>query len=118
MAIGLSLADQAVECFGVDNQIRKAAEECLELAAALLKIADIAGGFNDITISKAVEEIADVEICIEQLKEVFDSSVISAVKKKKEFRLFDTIQTFRASRDKNNRGRLEPVAPWETSGAE
>ena len=118
MAIGLSLADQAVECFGVDNQIRKAAEECLELAAALLKIADTAGGFNDITISKAVEEIADVEICIEQLKEIFDSSAISAVKKKKEFRLFDTIQTFRASRDKNNRGRLESVASWETSGAE
>ena len=118
MAIGLSLADQAVECFGVDNQIRKAAEECLELAAALLKIADVTGGFNDITISQVVEEIADVEICIEQLKEVFDSSVISAVKKKKEFRLFDTIQAFRSSRDKNNRGRLESVATWETSGAE
>ena len=118
MAIGLSLAEQAVECFGVDNQIRKAAEECLELAAALLKIADVTGGFNDITISKAVEEIADVEICIEQLEEIFGSSAISAVKKKKEFRLFDTIQTFRASRDKNNRGRMESVAPWETSGAE
>ena len=118
MAIGLSLADQAVECFGIDNQVRKAAEECLELAAALLKIADVTGGFNDITISKAVEEIADVEICIEQLKEIFDSSVISAIKKKKEIRLFDTIQAFRASRDKNNRGRLESVASWETSGAE
>lgn len=118
MAGGLSLAEQAVECFGFDNQVRKAAEECLELAAALLKIADVTGGFNDITISKAVEEIADVEICIEQLKEIFDSSVIGAVKKKKEIRLFDTIQTFRASRDKNNRGRLESVASWETSGAE
>ena len=118
MSGGLSLADQAVECFGIDNQVRKAAEECLELAAALLKIADVTGGFNDITISKAVEEIADVEICIEQLKEIFDSSIISAVKKKKEFRLFDTIQAFRTSRDKNNRGRLESVASWETSGAE
>ena len=118
MAIGLSLADQAVECFGIDNQVRKAAEECLELAAALLKIADIAGGFNDITISKVVEEIADVSICIEQLEEIFGSSAISAVKKKKEFRLFDTIQTFRASRDKNNRGRMESVASWETPGAE
>ena len=118
MAGRLTLGEQAIDCFGIDNQIRKAAEECLELAAALLKIADIAGGFNDITISKAVEEIADVEICIEQLKEIFDSSIISAVKKKKEFRLFDTIQAFRASRDKNNRGRLESVAPWETSGAE
>ena len=119
MAGRLTLAEQAIDCFGTENQIRKAAEECSECSAALMKLFDLAGeGFSDANIKKAIEEIADAEICLDQLKEVFDSSAISAIKKKKEIRLFDTIQAFRASRDKNNRGRLESVASREASRAE
>ena len=99
MSRGLSLADQAVECFGKENQIKKAVEEFSEAAAALMKLFDVAGeGFSDANIEKAIEEIADAEICLDQLHKIFDSHAIAKIKWQKEGRLFDTICRVRNER--------------------
>jgi hypothetical protein len=51
MAGRLTLAEQAIDCFGIDNQIRKAAEECSECSAALLKILDISAEEQKMSLS-------------------------------------------------------------------
>ena len=102
MSRGLSLADQAVECFGKENQIKKAVEEFSEAAAAaLMKLFDVAGeGFSDANIEKAIEEIADAEICLDQLHKIFDSHAIAKIKWQKEGRLFDKICRARENKSK------------------
>lgn len=99
MAGRLTLAEQAIDCFGFENQTRKAAEECLELASSLLKLKDLANGDIDATIETVIKEIADVKVCIEQLEKIFDSEAIAKAKKEKENRLFDTICRFRSERN-------------------
>lgn len=53
----------AVERFGAEHQIRKAAEELGELIQALMRY-----GNGEPVIGNVCEEIADVEIMLEQLK--------------------------------------------------
>lgn len=113
MAGRLTLAEQAIDCFGPENQTRKAAEECLELAASLLKLADKANGRSDENIIKAIEEIADVKICIEQLENIFCLEAINKAKNQKEIRLFDTICRHRSER---NPGGLANIPSCKASG--
>ena len=113
MAGRLTLAEQAIDCFGSENQTRKAAEECLELAASLLKLADKANGHSDENINKAIEEIADVKICIEQLENIFCAQKIASVKNQKEVRLFETICKCRYER---NAGGLANIPSCKASG--
>lgn len=59
----------AIETFGVESQITKCIEECAELIQALCK------RDHDNTI----EEIVDVEICLEQMKTIFINDAKSSV---------------------------------------
>lgn len=63
----------AVDRFGEDSQRLKAAEECAELAAALLQ-----QGFRPGTesIDRVIEEIADVQIMLDQLRILYDPQAI------------------------------------------
>lgn len=54
---------QAVKWFGVEHQIKKAAEELGELIQALMRYSN-----GEPVIGNVCEEIADVEIMLEQLK--------------------------------------------------
>ena len=114
MAGRLTLAEQAIDCFGIDNQIRKAAEECSECSAALLKILDIsAEETKDELISKAIGEIADVKICIEQLEKIFDLHAIQKAKYQKEGRLFDKICRARDNGVRPGSGNVSSdQTPW------
>lgn len=56
---------KALEFYGVDAQLKKTAEECAELIQAIMK--------NESTYNVA-EEIADVLICLEYLKEIYGIS--------------------------------------------
>ena len=61
-----SLYETAIKFFGETNQVNVAIEECSELIKALCKLRR--GG----DLSSVFEEIADVEIMLEQLKIIFD----------------------------------------------
>lgn len=113
MAGRLSLAEQAIDCFGPENQTNKAIEECLELASSLLKLKDKASGLNEENIDKVIKEIADVKICIEQLEIIFCQQAIAKAKNKKEIRLFDTICRHRSER---NAGGLANIPSGKASG--
>lgn len=55
--------ERAVRSFGRDHQIRKAVEELGELSSALMRL-----GNGEPVIGNVAEEIADVEIMLEQVK--------------------------------------------------
>lgn len=60
---------KAIQTWGTLAQIDKAVEECAELIQALQKRKlDVAPSFID----DVLEEMADVEIMLEQLKDMFD----------------------------------------------
>lgn len=63
-----ALYEMAVKHYGMQSQIDVAIEEMSELIKALLKTRRVGGG----SVSSVAEEIADVEIMIEQLKIIFD----------------------------------------------
>ncbi|APM39419.1 hypothetical protein [Clostridium kluyveri] len=67
---------RAISYYGIQHQEEKAIEECSELIQALVK--DIHGKEHNVE-----EEIADVEIVLEQLKYVFDVKKIDEFKRKK-----------------------------------
>ena len=83
-----TLARAAIAKFGVENQTRKAVEELTELSLALQRALDGRDDNDNIR-----EEIADVEIMLEQLRVMYDAKMpelVSSVddwKKKKISRL-------------------------------
>ena len=82
---------QAINKFGMYNQIIKTMEELAELQVELAKFFDMTNKeFDSETI---LEEMADVEIMLEQLKIIFDChDIIDAVKVKKLKRLKGLIE--------------------------
>lgn len=62
-----STYEKLEEMFGRNHQLAVAIEECSELIKVLTKV--IRGAENDM---KIAEEIADVEICLDQLKLFYD----------------------------------------------
>lgn len=64
--------------FGAEEQTRKAAEECVELSLELLHALD--GRAN---MDKIAEEMADVEIMLEQLRLIYGAEEVEAWKLKK-----------------------------------
>ena len=64
--------NEIINKFGKDNQILKCVEELTELSQVLCKIMSADGG--GITKDKAIEEIADVEIMLNQIKIILDIS--------------------------------------------
>ena len=76
---------KAVSTWGVDNQLDQAIEECAELICA---IRHHRRGRS----CSLVEEIADVEIMISQMRLIFGAGVIDAVKKAKLARLAEKLE--------------------------
>lgn len=64
------ICKDAIQIFGVQHQLIKAGEELAELGQQVLKAAN-----GDINKGHIAEEIADVEIMLEQLKIIFDRRV-------------------------------------------
>lgn len=82
-----SLYDTAIKFFGETNQVNVAIEECSELIKALCKLRR--GG----DLSSVFEEMADVEIMLEQLKIIFDcDNEVSVYRVKKLSRLKERIE--------------------------
>ena len=61
--------EKVIEKYGVEHQSRQAMEECAELIQAINKILRYP---TPAARAHLIEEIADVEIMIEQLKEIYD----------------------------------------------
>ena len=64
------ICEDAIQIFGVQHQLIKAGEELAELGQQVLKAAN-----GDVNKGHIAEEIADVEIMLEQLKIIFDRRV-------------------------------------------
>ena len=75
----------AINIYGVDAQIDIAVEECSELIKALMKFRR--GSGEETTAHDVCEEIADVEIMVDQLQLVFDSEYVDFVREEKIKRL-------------------------------
>lgn len=86
-----NIFSKIIAIFGEKNQILKTAEECNELAHALIKYAVIEG--KPISDQRILKEIADVEVMIIQLKTMMmedeDSNCITKYSHVKERVLFD-----------------------------
>lgn len=81
---------KAIDTYGADNQCLKAVEEMSELTKALLKIrfAKKAGVEHDILLDAISEEMADVEIMLEQLHMIYQNDKkVSEYREKKIERL-------------------------------
>lgn len=66
---------RVIRKFGIEYQMGLLQEECAELIQAVSKYRRNNGSID--TIVKLLEEMADVEIMIEQMKVYFNASVIS-----------------------------------------
>ena len=64
------ICEDAIQIFGVQHQLIKAGEELAELGQQVLKAAN-----GDVDKGHIAEEIADVEIMLEQIKIIFDRRV-------------------------------------------
>ena len=65
--IDISVVEKSIDIYGVDMQSTVCMEECAELIQAISK--EKRGMHNE---NHLAEEIADVEICIEMIKQMFD----------------------------------------------
>lgn len=79
----MSIYKKAIKIWGFKAQLLLAIEEMSELTKELCKYVNRQDGNSD----KICEEVADVEIMIEQLRECFDSQIINKFKKEKLERL-------------------------------
>lgn len=81
----IEIMKSAISCFGADAQENQAIEECAELIQAISH--KHRGRENNIS-----EEIADVEIMLEQLKLINDcADEVEEIRKSKMERLFDRV---------------------------
>ena len=80
---------EAIKVYGKDNQIEMIIEECSELIMALQK--NKRYNTKD-TYINVCEEIADVDIMIEQAKMMFDDDLINHIKKQKIERLKERLK--------------------------
>jgi len=75
---------EAILKWGLHSQIKMAIEEMAELIVELCKLDRNVNGTSR---EKIQEELADVTICIEQIKWVYDESQIEAIERVKLLRL-------------------------------
>ena len=74
-----NIYERTVKHFGIDNQMRQTQEECAELIVAINKFMRF--GDKDISvIYNVAEEIGDVEIMLTQIKSIFPSETLEAIK--------------------------------------
>lgn len=74
----MNIFEKAVNKYGAENQVRKAVEELTELSVALLHSLDGRGDTENIR-----EEMADVEIMLEQLHIIFGYGDYRLIKERK-----------------------------------
>jgi len=74
----MNIFEKAVNKYGAENQVRKAVEELTELSVALLHSLDGRGDTENIR-----EEMADVEIMLEQLHVIFGYGDYRIIKERK-----------------------------------
>ena len=77
-----SLYKQAVDTWGADNQLDMAIEECAELITAIRHFKRGRCSFQ-----KLAEEVADVEIMMDQIREIINPIIIDIQKAEKLSRL-------------------------------
>ena len=77
-----SLFQRCADKWGVESQVYQGAEECIELALALHHLLRVS---KYKTLEKVIEEMADVELMIDQLKYLLEipNASLAAVRKKK-----------------------------------
>lgn len=84
----LELYERARLKWGTSNQMLIAVEECSELQKEILK--NIRGNNN---LAEITEEIADVEITIEQIKEMWGlDNIVDSIKERKLNRLKERVE--------------------------
>lgn len=77
-----AILDTAIEQWGTQAQLDKAVEECGELIAALARDAN-----GQATDDEIVDEIADVEIMVKQVKRIYGEDAVESHKHAKLERL-------------------------------
>ena len=97
----MSLFEQAVKTYGAESQVRKAVEELTELSVALLHSLDGRGDTENIR-----EEMADVEIMLEQLHVIFGYGDYRLVK---ELRLAERLRDEHSIRNRTRRNQLSDL---------
>ena len=83
--------NKIINKFGKDNQILKCVEELNELSQALCKISSADTG--GVTFENVVEEIADVEIMLNQIKIILDISE-SDIETMKNYKIMRTAKRY------------------------
>ena len=78
------IADECIRKWGVNSQLGIAIEECAELIVKIIKRSREVNGSSDYDICN---EIADVEIMMFQLRQIYDNKIIDEIKEKKLKRL-------------------------------
>jgi hypothetical protein len=81
--------ESALSLWGEEAQLKMAIEEMAELIVKLVKLGRFKNGSE---ISQVIEEIADVEIMMAQLRLIFGGDSIDEVKKRKLARLFELVR--------------------------
>ena len=84
--------EQLIEKFGAENQILKCVEELNELGQVLCKLKSKSEN-KALVIKNIIEEIADVEIMLEQIKLILGIEE-SDVKKMKSYKLHRTVRRY------------------------
>ena len=83
------VGEKCIEQWGLKEQIRQTIEECGELIVALSKYKR---KVNASTEDDIREELADVELMINQLKQVFNPWKINQIRRKKVNRLYERLK--------------------------
>lgn len=84
-----AIMQRAINTYGTQAQCDVAIEEMAELTKALMKIRRVADDYEKVpaALDNVIEEIADVEIMIDQLKIMYGEPRVDAVRKQKLVRL-------------------------------
>ncbi len=92
---GQEIYQKAVERWGMDSQVRMCQEECAELIVALNKALRYWNEGNAVRKTyeyHVCEEMADVEIMLEQLKLIFNEKLVKKIKHEKLDRLQEMLK--------------------------
>ena len=92
--------EQLIEKFGAENQILKCVEELNELGQVLCKLKSKSEN-KALVIKNIIEEIADVEIMLEQIKLILGIEE-SDVKKMKSYKLHRTVRRYGILDERSN----------------
>ena len=83
------IADECIRQWGVNSQLGIAIEECSELITQIAKSGREVNGSTDESICN---EIADVEIMMYQLRQIYNPELIDEIKVKKLTRLEERLE--------------------------